>query len=103
MIYAIVRQGERAVVYLDELVINWASLPDSWVGKPLFWLTGSAPGLKVNRVYLTVLCPDGQAVAQTVLDALDGDPAIVLPHGAPLVHKKDAARVRALVEPLARI
>ena len=86
-------------MYLDELVINWASLPGSWT-KLLFWLTGSAPGLKVNRVYLKMLCSDKQAVAQTVLDALEGEPAIVLAHGAPLVQAGDAAQLRTLVEPL---
>ncbi|MBD6617372.1 hypothetical protein FNW02_16435 [Komarekiella sp. 'clone 1'] len=98
---AIARQGERPVVYLDELVINWASLPNSWT-KLLFWLTGSAPGLKVNRVYSKVFCSDIQAVAQTVLDALEDNPAIVPAHGTPLVHVGDVARVRALVEPLAK-
>ncbi|MBD2210948.1 hypothetical protein H6G27_13800 [Nostoc linckia FACHB-104] len=98
---AISRQGERPVVYLDELVTNWSSLPDSWT-KLLFWLTGSAPGLKINRLYLNLLCPDGKAVAQTVLDALKDDPAIVPAHGTPLIHPGDAARVRSLVEPLAK-
>ncbi|MBD2338278.1 hypothetical protein H6G64_14980 [Calothrix sp. FACHB-156] len=98
---AISRQGERPVVYLDELVTNWSSLPDSWT-KLLFWLTGSAPGLKINRLYLNLLCPDGKAVAQTVLDALKDDPVIVPAHGTPLIHPGDAARVRSLVEPLAK-
>jgi hypothetical protein len=98
---AIVRRGERPVVYLDEIVSNWTSLPDSWLAKFLFWSTGSAPGLKVNRVYLKVLCPDVQAVAQTVLGALVDDPVIVPAHGTPLVNSGDAARVRSLVEPLA--
>lgn len=98
---AISRQGERLVVYLDELVINWTALPDNWT-KLLFWLRRSAPGLKINRVYSKLFCPDLQAVAQTVLAALEGDPAIVPAHGAPLVGDGDAARVRALVEPLAK-
>jgi len=96
---AIVRQGARPVVYLDELVMNWSTLPNSWT-KPLFWLSGSAPGLKINRLYANLLCPDVKAVAQAVLDALEGDPAIVPAHGAPLVQSGDAERVRALVEPL---
>lgn len=98
---AVVRRGERPVVYLDELVINWASLPASWT-KLLFWLTGSAPGLKVNRVYSKMLCPNIQAVAQTVLDSLNGDPVIVPAHGVPLIQVDEVARVRALVEPLAK-
>jgi hypothetical protein len=98
---AIVRRGDRPVIYLDELVVNWSSLPANWVAKVLFWLTGSAPGLKLNRVYLSVLCPDKQAVARTVLDALAGDPAIVPAHGSPLIRSGDVMRVRALVESLA--
>jgi len=99
---AIVKWGERPVVYLDEIVSNWTSLPDNWLAKFLFWSTGSAPGLKVNRVYLKVLCPDIQAVAQTVLEALVDDPVIVPAHGTPLVDSGDAGRVRSLVEPFAK-
>lgn len=99
---AIVRRDGRPVVYLDEIVSNWTSLPDSWLAKFLFWSTGSAPGLKVNRVYLKVLCLDVQAVAQTVMDALVDDPAIVPAHGRSLVHSNDAERVRSLVEPFAK-
>lgn len=99
---AIARQGERPVVYLDEMIGNWTSLPDNWLAKFLFWSTGSAPGLKVNRVYLKVLCSDAQAVAQTVLGALVNDPVIVPAHGTPLVSPSDAERVRSLVEPFAK-
>lgn len=98
---AISRQGERPVVYLDELVTNWSSLPNAWT-KLLFWLTGSAPGLKINRLYLNLLCSDVKAVAQTVLDVLIDDPAIVPAHGTPLINPGDAARVRSLVDPLAQ-
>lgn len=99
---AIVKRGERPVVYLDEIVSNWTSLPDNWLAKFLFWSTGSAPGLKVNRVYLKVLCSDIQAVAQTALEALVDDPVIVPAHGTPLVNLGDAERVRSLVEPFAK-
>jgi hypothetical protein len=98
---AIVRRGERRVIYLDESIVNWSSLPDNWVAKILFWLTGSAPGLKINRIYLSLLCSDKQAVTRTVLEALAGDPAIIPAHGSPLIRLGDAARVRALVEPSA--
>ncbi|MEA5505245.1 hypothetical protein VB735_19450 [Halotia wernerae UHCC 0503] len=94
----IVRRGKRPVVYLDELVGNWASLPGPFLVKLLFWLTGSAPGLKINQVYLKILCSNKQAVAQTVLNALEDDPMIVLAHGTPLTNKGDIARVRTLVE-----
>ncbi|NJR52985.1 MAG: hypothetical protein HC780_28935 [Leptolyngbyaceae cyanobacterium CSU_1_3] len=95
---AISHRGSRPVVYLDELVINWSSQPNNWP-KLLFWLTGSAPGLKINRVYFNLFCLDKQAVVQTVLNALEGDPVIVPAHGTPLVQVGDVARIRALVEP----
>jgi hypothetical protein len=98
---AISRQGERPVVYLDELVINWSSLPQNWT-KILFWLWQSAPGLKINRLYASHLCPQLSAVAQAVLDAITDDPVIVPAHGTPLDQMGDAVRVRALVEPLAK-
>jgi hypothetical protein len=97
---AVVRRGGRAIVYLDELVSNCASVPGPFAVKLMFWLTRSAPGLKVNRVYSKLLCTNVQTVARMVIDALDGDPAIVLAHGTPLVNIGDAARVRALVKPL---
>jgi len=97
----IVRRGKRPVVYLDEIVSHWTSLPDNWLAKFLFWSTGSAPGLKVNRVYLKALCSDVHAVAQTVLDGLVDDPVIVPAHGSPLVCPGDAERVRSLVKPFA--
>lgn len=96
---AIVHWGERPVVYLDELIINWASLQGPLLVKLMFWLSGSAPGLKVNRMYSKLLCTDVPTVAQTVIEALDGDPAIVLAHGAPLINIGNVARVRALLKP----
>jgi hypothetical protein len=96
---AIVRRGERPVIYLDESIVNWSSLPDNWVAKILFWLTGSAPGLKLNRIYLSLLCSDRQALARTLLDALAGDPAIVPAHGSPLIRSGDACPWTRLVHP----
>ncbi|KAM3091363.1 hypothetical protein ACKFKF_33255 [Phormidesmis sp. 146-12] len=98
---AIVHQAERPIVYVDELVINWSALPKSWT-RVLFWWAKSAPGLNINRVYARLLCPDVQAVARTVLEALANNPVIIPAHGVPLVDPDDAARVRALVEPFAK-
>jgi hypothetical protein len=96
---ATAHHGERPVVYLGETVINWASLPKTR-GRLAFWLTRSAPGLHLNRVYTRGLCPDPQRMAKSILKALEGDPVIVLAHGAPLVQGDDPGRVRALVVPL---
>jgi len=98
---AIVHRVERPVVYVDELVINWSALPNSWT-KLLFWWTKSAPGLSINRVYAKLLCPDVEVVAQTVFEALADDPVIIPAHGAPLIELGDTVRVRALVEPLTK-
>ena len=51
-------------------------------------------------MYSRLLCTNWQAVAQTVIDTFDGDPAIVLAHVAPLVNKGDATIVRTLLEAL---
>lgn len=96
----IVNRGERGVVYLDELLCNFAFLPSAFLARLLFWLYDSAPGLKINRVYLKYLCTDVPLLLQTVMDALRGNPAIVLAHGKPLVEIVDLVRVRALVESL---
>ncbi|MBF2016652.1 MAG: hypothetical protein IGS23_15915 [Rivularia sp. T60_A2020_040] len=97
---AIVNYGRRPIVYLDELVSNFISLPSAFLAKVLFWLTGSAPGLKINRVYLKYLCTDVQLLTQAVIDALNNDPVIVLAHGKPLVNSEDVMRVRELVASL---
>lgn len=96
---AIAHHGQRPVVYLGELIVNWTSLPNAR-GRISFWVSGSAPGLHVNRVYTRGPCYDLQALARAVLDALGSDPAIVPAHGVPLVRPGDAARVRALLDPL---
>jgi hypothetical protein len=95
------RQGERPVVYLDELVINWSSLPRNWT-KILFWLWQSAPGLKINHVYASLLCLDLSIVAETVLAALIDDPVIIPAHGTPLLEVGDVVRVRSLVKSLTK-
>ena len=96
---SIARSGKRPVVYLGELVMNGDSLP---VARLRFWLTGRRPGIRINSVYSKNLGSDRQMVAQAVLEALKGEPVVVLAHGAPLVDHHDVANARALVEPLAR-
>jgi glyoxylase-like metal-dependent hydrolase (beta-lactamase superfamily II) len=93
-----ITRGERRVVFLGELLLDGNSLPG---GRLKFWLTGRAPGLRVNSVYSKRLGTDRSAVARTVLGALEGNPAIVLAHGPPLVRPGDADRARAILEPLA--
>jgi hypothetical protein len=96
----IVNRGRRPIVYLDELVCNFTSVPTAFLARILFWLLDSAPGLKINRAYLKYLCTDVQLLTQTVIDALNHDPAIVLAHGKPLVNLGDGVFVRKLVESL---
>jgi glyoxylase-like metal-dependent hydrolase (beta-lactamase superfamily II) len=93
-----ITRGKRPVVFLGELLLDGNSLPNA---RFKFWLTGRAPGLRVNTFYSRHLGADRSAVARSLLDALEGDPAIVLAHGPPLVRPGDVARVRALLEPLA--
>jgi hypothetical protein len=97
---AIVHRGRRPIVYLDELVCNFTSLPTAFLARVLFLLTDSAPGLKINRAYLKYLCTDVQLLTQTVIDVLRNDPVIVLAHGKPLVNSGDGMVVRKLLEPL---
>ncbi|MBE9211511.1 hypothetical protein IQ247_02055 [Plectonema cf. radiosum LEGE 06105] len=96
----IVSRDRRPIIYLDELVCNFTSLPTAFLARVLFRLHDSAPGLKINRVYLKYLCSDVQLLVQTVVDALKDDPVIVLAHGKPLVNLVDLTRVRELVESL---
>lgn len=91
--------GERPVVFLGELLLNGNTLP---IARLKFWLTGRVPGLRVNSVYSKHLGATRSAVARALLDALEGDPAIVLAHGPPLVRPGDVERVRAILEPLVR-
>jgi hypothetical protein len=96
----IVNRGRRPIVYLDELVCNFTSLPNAFLARVLFLLTYSAPGLKINRTYLKYLCTDVQLLTETVIDVLSNDPVVVLAHGKPLVNSGDGMVVRKLLEPL---
>lgn len=94
--------GARSVVYADELVLHLDALPASPLLAAVFWLTGSAPGLRVNRAYTRWHCTDAAAVARAVSDALDDRSAVIPAHGALLVEPDAGERVKALLRALSK-
>jgi len=95
---AFVRAGN--VAYVDEIVGNNERLPPSKPFALFFWLTGSAPGLKVNGVYTMLFCSDKRALARAALAHLDGVETIAFAHGPPL-RGAQASSARALIAGLA--
>jgi len=97
-----VRRQGRSVVYTDEIVIHLGSLPAGTLVAAAFWLTRSAPGLRINRVYTRWLCNDPSAVARAVIDALDDRAAVVPSHGGALGELDAGERVKALLRALSK-
>jgi hypothetical protein len=90
----------KEVRYIDELLGNQSSLPPSFMFSLLFRLTGSAPGLRVNRVYTSMLTADKKALARAALDTIDGASCIVLAHGD-VLRGAQIEEARALLRGLA--
>ncbi|WNG17502.1 hypothetical protein [Cystobacter fuscus] len=96
-----VLRGARPVLYIDELLGNQAAPPPHPFWKFAFWVSGSAPGLRINRIFKTVLCTEPGRIARTLLEALEGEPILVPSHGAPLRRAEDVVRARALLQSIA--
>ncbi|HER26604.1 MAG TPA: hypothetical protein ENI69_05805 [Rhodospirillales bacterium] len=95
-----VERPPRPVVYIDEVIGNQPSLPGLLVIKLLFWITGSAPGIRVNKIFTSMLCHDARAVAAAALEILAGDPIVVPAHGEPIDNPGDLAKVQLLLQSL---
>lgn len=89
------------MLYIDELLGNQAAPPPHPFWKFAFWVSGSAPGLRINRIFKTVLCTEPARIARTLLEALEGEPILVPAHGAPLRRAEDVVRARALLQSIA--
>jgi hypothetical protein len=97
-----VRSNGRSVVYTDEIVIHLAALPAGTLTGALFWLSRSAPGLRINRVYTRWLCNDPAAVAADVYQVLDDRSAVVPAHGGVLSELDAGKRVKTLLGELSK-
>lgn len=98
----VVRRQGRSVVYTDEIVIHLGSLPLGTLAAAAFWLTRSAPGLCINRVYTRWFCNDPGAVARAVSSVLDDRAAVVPSHGGALGELDAGERVKALLRELSK-
>ena len=96
------RSVVRSVVYTDEIVLHLGSLPASAPVAAALWLTRSAPGLRINRIYTRWLCNDPNAVARAVIDVLDDRAAVVPSHGGVLAELGAGERVKALLSELSK-
>lgn len=99
-----VLRGVRPVLYIDELIGNQAGLPPHWLARFAFWVSGSAPGLRINRVFKTMLSTQPERIARTLLESIEElaehQPILVPSHGEPLRTPGELARVRELLQSL---
>ena len=81
-----VARGGHEVLYLDDLVANLAELPRKQPFRFIFNITGSAPGMKLSKVFKFFFVKDAHAMARSVLDHAEAHPPTVLlfAHGAPM-------------------
>lgn len=83
-VFMSVSRGGHSVLYLDDLVAHLPALPAKQPFKFVFWATGSAPGLKLSRVFKFFFVKDGASVARSLLeDARQHAPDLLMfAHGA---------------------
>ena len=94
--------GGRSVVYTDEIVIHLGSLPASLLLATVFWLTRSAPGLRLNRAYTRWQCTDAPAIARAVIAMLDDRAAVIPSHGGVLAELDAGERVKTMLLELSK-
>jgi hypothetical protein len=95
-----VGDGSKRMLYVDEVLGNLPTLVGPPPVKLAFWLTGSGPGLSLNRLWTMVFAKDKRAVARTLLDEMSARPptTITFAHGEPLT---DVAAAERLLRPIA--
>jgi hypothetical protein len=95
-----VGDGAKRMLYVDEVLGNLPTLVGPPPFKLAFWLTGSGPGLALNRVWTTIFAKDKRAVARALLDEMSARPptTITFAHGEPLT---DVAAAERLLRPIA--
>jgi hypothetical protein len=95
-----VGDGSKRMLYVDELLGNLPTLVGPAPFKLAFWLTGSGPGLSLNRIWTMIFAKDKRAVARTFLDEMSARPptTITFAHGEPL---SDVAAAERLLRPIA--
>jgi hypothetical protein len=77
-VFMAVRRGGHEMLYLDDLVANMAALPGKQPFRFFFWLSGSAPGLKLSKVFKFFFVKNARAMARSVLDHAEAHPPTVL-------------------------
>jgi len=99
--YLAVSRAGQEILYLDDLVTNFEELPHKQPFRFVFKVSGSAPGLKLNRVFKFAFVKDPKAAARSVLDHAEAHPPTVLlfAHGAPVVGAS-LATVSSVLAPL---
>lgn len=92
-IFMEVRRAGRSVVYLDEVVITMTARPRGWLTRVLFALTGTRPGLGLNKLFLRALCEDSKAHLAAAAELCAQADIVCVAHGPPLSGADlDAAR-----------
>lgn len=75
--------GNRNVVFVDELMINIDSRPNSLLSRLTFWLTGTRPGLGENKVFSKMLTKDASQLKADLKSFIASDDPVLIPaHGS---------------------
>lgn len=100
-VFLAVSRGGHEVLYLDDLVGNLTALPAKQPFRFFFWASGSAPGLKLSKVFKFIFVKDARAMARSILDHAEAHPPSVLlfAHGA-AAPDASLSTVKSLLAPM---
>ncbi len=95
-----VRTDQGYVWFVSALLINMPRLPEAFVPRQLFRLTGSAPGYRVFHLMLAFAVRDKKAALRGLLDDMTAHPpAMIVPaHGDVLSGEGLLEQTRAVIE-----
>lgn len=85
-----VRTDAGTVLYASDFIANLPMLPRNPIGRLLFWLTDSGPGLKVFGIFFRFFVADRVAVRECLIQELEANPpAILVPAHGDVVTRAD--------------
>lgn len=90
--------GDAKVVYLDEILITMNARPATWFSRLMFRISGTRPGLGLNRLFLKTLCDDPVAHLRGALALADGAGVICVAHGPSIAAEADLVKSRHLLK-----
>ncbi|MEE4207771.1 MAG: hypothetical protein V2I43_00710 [Parvularcula sp.] len=91
-------KGDTKVVYLDEILITMNARPARWFSRLIFRMSGTRPGLGLNRLFLKTLCDDPGAHLRGALELADGANVVCVAHGPAIAAEAALVESRHLLK-----